>query len=643
MEDVDEKEKGWWTKEPDFVDKELPLPPIDQTPTLVVRFTSKASERLIHLCEERWQQHGLIVLERHRCDSSSVILVLTATQEACEAQAERLHLIMPTNDDANAFIPPHQCVMEYFSRAERERFIQQLHSNNNIHPCGGKKHGFLFHSAHCAFLVNRIFRSVTVLNDEDSDGIKDSNPLSTLLEKEYHADFRVRWLDVTLNAAGGDGDGGTVTSSMRSQHAETSDTLWHVLTNLQVVDSITCIHQPTMCYRMVMQTAFAPLWHIITPDNVLHVQEYLGYEVAFYFAWIGFLTQWYTIPASLGILVYVLRVYRGDTIDEDELVPFFGLVCFVWAILFLNCWEREENRLAYQWGTYSLTNYERTRYFSTRAEFRGYLRISPVTGEYETYYPPSRRRLKYVVSALVTMAMLGVAFLVMILSLNLQGYINPNHNPERWHGSHNAHPFHFPAWADLAEQGNVFDARSSWRSLIPVVVHVMCISTLNSLYRVIAEQLTHYENHQTELSHINSLVLKRFLFEAFDCYVALFYLAFYERDIIRLRMELIGIFQMDTLRRVLLECVVPLLWQSYQQGHFVLPKFSTANSFAQDYIHRPTLLREFVEELKKEEYDQFDDYMEIVIQLGCELRTVQRFLDLQLSFSQFPLSIHYVA
>ena len=129
---------------------------------------------------------------------------------------------------------------------------------------------------------------------------------------------------------------------------------------------------------------------------------------------------------------------------------------------------------------------------------------------------------------------------------------------------------------------------------------------------MIAERLTHFENHETEVAHTNSVVVKRFLFEAFDCYVALFYLAFWERNVDRLRAELVGIFQIDTLRRVLLECIVPTFLQSVKQGHFVLPK--SWNAFAQ----RPASLRDVLEEIEKDEYDQFDDYMEMVIQLGCK-------------------------
>jgi anoctamin-10 len=292
-----------------------------------------------------------------------------------------------------------------------------------------------------------------------------------------------------------------------------------------------------------------------------------------------------------------------------------GLITFLWGVLFLRFWQRHEHRLANKWGTYSLSLYERQKYFAIRPEFCGYLRKSPVTGMIETYYPPIRRRLKYVVSAVASSVLLWLAFAVMILFLNLQGYIRPKSNPKRWNDS-NPHPFHVQAFAALAEEGRPFDATSAWRSLIPVVLHVFCIFTLNNIYRVVAGALTAWENHETALNHRNSLVLKRFLFEAFDCYVALFYLAFYERNVDRLRAELIAVFQIDTFRRVLLECIVPMLLQrlgtklsrTQEQRGFL----RTGPSKESIDPTECTLL----EDLEKDEYEQFDDFMEIVIQLG---------------------------
>ena len=282
-----------------------------------------------------------------------------------------------------------------------------------------------------------------------------------------------------------------------------------------------------------------------------------------------------------------------------QYTPFYGLVCFVWAVLLYRFWERKENELAYKWGTLDLSNtangvpqdysYKKGGlYAHRRLEFRGETRTSPITGKPELYYPSHKRKLQYLLSAMVTALMLSVAFSVMILSLNLQGYIRPSN-------SQDYHPFYFARFAILSEEGAWFDATSSWKCFIPVILHAGSILTLNTIYRGVARKLTGWENHETQTAYENSLILKRFLFEAFDCYIVLFYLAFYERDVERLRFELVAVFNIDSFRRIGTETILPYI------------------------IHRltdPKVSDNSAHDLFLDEYEQFDDYMEVLIQFG---------------------------
>ena len=54
-------------------------------------------------------------------------------------------------------------------------------------------------------------------------------------------------------------------------------------------------------------------------------------------------------------------------------------------------------------------------------------------------------------------------------------------------------------------------------------------------------------------------MLKRFFFEAFDTYIALFYLAFVQFDVRRLRTELVTIYTADSFRRLATESLIPTL------------------------------------------------------------------------------------
>jgi hypothetical protein len=82
-----------------------------------------------------------------------------------------------------------------------------------------------------------------------------------------------------------------------------------------------------------------------------------------------------------------------------------------------------------------------------------------------------------------------------------------------------------------SQPGGVFDQAGGgpYPSLLPwlpVVLHAVVINQLNSTFRTVAQWLTARENHRTRHAHESSLIAKRVLFEAFDCYISLFYLAF---------------------------------------------------------------------------------------------------------------------
>lgn len=236
-----------------------------------------------------------------------------------------------------------------------------------------------------------------------------------------------------------------------------------------------------------------------------------------------------------------------------------------------------------------------------RPSYYGSEIVNPVTGQKELHYPAWKRRLKFVASAVVTAAMLAVAFSVMVCSLNLQGYIRAIDRFDR------RNPFYVSALARFAEPGAVFDPNGFilW-TLIPVVCHSAIIFVLNQLvYRRIAEALTRWENHRTEQEFANALVLKRFCFEFFDCYIALFYLAFYECDALRLQAELASLFAIDCVRRLATETVVPMAFHIYSisrrgKAPTVLQALEAA---AEDAEGAETL-------------EDFDDFLEMTIQLG---------------------------
>lgn len=539
------------------------LPPVESTPIILIRFTEKTDEDLIALVESRLLEGGLMVVSREVNDV--VVIGLTSTHDRLEHEAQSIRLLK-RRVDTDVLEPVDVDIMDKFCDESRPDYDQ---------------YG-LFNSNDWSLLVWRLLEDISVLPVGEKES-KLSKKLDSL-----HVSYR--WpLSFTFLKR--------LTNDSFAKEDYPTQGLRYVLERSGYIDVVTSIHQKHLRDRIWSSTrrlfSFSP--------PIQDIRRYYGEEIAFYFAWMGFLWAWLLFPAVIGTGAYCYRWYREKDISHDEYTPFYGLITFVWACLFLKFWKRQESRLSYHWGTL-VGEHEKQAYFATRPEFHGRLRVSPVTGQLETFYPNSQRILKYFVSALISVFMLSVAFLAMICSLNLQGYITPKNDPRRWHDN-NKHPFHFPRLSKLAEPGQLFDATSSWRSLIPVVLHVATIFTLNNLYRIIGTRLTHWENHQTELSFENSLILKRFLFEAFDCYVALFYLAFYERNMDKLRLELVSVFNIDTIRRIGLECILPAILQRVNRK----AREDSVKKKTRDIDISLSEYQPLTEESELDPYEQFDE------------------------------------
>ena len=576
----------------------MPVPPVESVPQILLRFTTDASPELLTAVKKHLESNDLIILstEYEKEDGakkattvspeagSIAVIAITTSQSELELQAQRGYALRATTP---ARTLGNVSIMEEFTVQNRKRFIPTTHTGEQIQDyvdfSSGERIGLCFN----------MLEKISVLNigenENDLTRIFDNMGISYLFGKGKVAKARSIALMNELEMTSSD-----------------SMILLDVLKEHNLLETITPVHFVAEREEIMKES-----WNPSSKLPIEKIKNYYGDEVAFYFSWLNFFNAWLIIPAIGGIVVNIIRYYNGDSIEDCEITPFFGMGVFIWACLFIRYWEREESRLSYKWGTFQSNT--KGKELNIRPQFKGHIRISPVTGLPEKYYSPTRRRIKYIGSALITMIMLGIAFTVMVISLNLQGYVHPGHDEERW--AQIPHPYYYPRIAYLSEEGQLFDCNSAYMSLVPAVLHAVIITTLNNIYRKIAEAITDWENHKTFTAHENSLILKRFIFEAFDCYIALFYLALFERDIKRLRGELATVFVIDMFRRMIVECIIPLALERLSGEK---PK---NNGKKNDDLSAPgneteSTKNRLLKESTLEEYEEFDDYLEMVIEFG---------------------------
>lgn len=241
------------------------LPPIEGTPTVVMRFTAQASPQLITLAAQRLREGGgLVVLSQTTLPvTGATLLVLTTSQERLEAQAERLHFMKRSNISSSASDGQQASVVDYFTVARRRAFVRSSQKQHDGYDADG-----LFTAQDRAFLTTRLLKQVTVVDDTDSTT---TTTLAQLLETAYQAKYRKpgHLTDKHNNNTSDD----TTTRRMQ-EHGAQSETLWHVLTTLDWVDTVCAVHQPDLRDRVVAETTLAPWRQLAPPVDLIH--DYVG-------------------------------------------------------------------------------------------------------------------------------------------------------------------------------------------------------------------------------------------------------------------------------------------------------------------------------------------------------------------------------
>ena len=151
-------------------------------------------------------------------------------------------------------------------------------------------------------------------------------------------------------------------------------------------------------------------------------------------------------------------------------------------------WRGRQAALAFTWGTSATAATERLR-----PSFVGKQVVDPVSGQAALAESTCRLALRYAFSALISVGCLLGPVAVMFASLNLQGYISPRAKQVL------GFPVYFPSMAAHAQPGGVFDPEGH-AGLVPVILHAVTISILNTAYRAVAHRLTRLENHRTDRS-----------------------------------------------------------------------------------------------------------------------------------------------
>ncbi|CEL93032.1 unnamed protein product [Vitrella brassicaformis CCMP3155] len=330
----------------------------------------------------------------------------------------------------------------------------------------------------------------------------------------------------------------------------------------------------------------------VTAANANKVRDYFGERIGFYFSWNAHFSKWLFMATLIAAIFIIADVGAGT--PDNTLAPIFCIIMALWSILFTHYWRRKAHSYALEWGVFDLE----PELEAPRPEFFGTYRINPITEKQDLYYPWTSR----VLSVLLSYAVITVTLVAMLIVMATVFVFR--------HLYHHEVPF----------------GRITFMLLLAVVV-----DALNSIFSWVVKILNDRENYRTQTDYENALLAKTVVFKFVNSYAALYYIAFFKDHsttfgltmhcargdcMIDLSWQLAAFF----LYRLIASNFIELLWPKVV---YLLKSWMERRAFKGS---RGAVLQDMSQseqQCKKESYNPFDDFDEMVVQFGyCSLFVV---------------------
>jgi hypothetical protein len=446
--------------------------------------SKKKHSKLVDYLEKELNSHGFKV-QRHELNNEiSLLLSYTNTENFLrEAQYSKLRKVFTSRNSTTSELQLPEKVVENekkrnFTYKDANDYVpdsvyDQLYNNKKTDENWGLG---LFTESEMLYLENKILMEIKLNSTEEFIKLLPGTPLEKKIEDVKHI-------------------------------LETEKSLYHVLSHFKVIKENFALHVSDFKESILKET----ITSLRCPYR--KIRSYYGDKVAIYYAWVYHYTRFLIGPAAFVVFMFILKKFTS--IQEKYLLTLYALLIAVWAQLFIVYWSRKCSEISIEWDNFT-EEYDKENF---RREFKGEWRISPITEQYELYYSESKRKIQYLISFLVSLPCLMFALFVNICFLNLSGFIRP----------HMGSFFEIPFLLQFSEEGQLFAPGSFLNTLIGII-QVICIQIINKFYKRIAQKTTDRENHKNRSNYENTLIIKRFVFEFFDGFVGLFYLAFVVKD-----------------------------------------------------------------------------------------------------------------
>lgn len=241
--------------------------------------------------------------------------------------------------------------------------------------------------------------------------------------------------------------------------------------------------------------------HILM-DVVNSFRNLFSEYVSYYLLWLTYLIHWIVYPIILGLILHILllkdnikemTVYNDNEIIIDlkdiVLLGFSGLI-IIFANLFQKTWMQKEKMFCYFWGMENYLNNEPNNDFKSdhSIDFLFGTKIKVM------------KRNKFIFRNILSYIILGMVIIIRLISIHFLFSLQRKWNEE------------------YQIKGKLGYAMVSGGISL----------TMTQIYKFLSRKLSYWENHKNLIDQYNSLTLKVFLFEFFNNYATIYYIAFYK-------------------------------------------------------------------------------------------------------------------
>ncbi|OMJ66817.1 hypothetical protein SteCoe_36201 [Stentor coeruleus] len=240
--------------------------------------------------------------------------------------------------------------------------------------------------------------------------------------------------------------------------------------------------------------------------SIFHTQDketiriYFGEKIAIYFCWLEFLMKSMMGIGLISIGLTVLSLVFGNTDDSNNKITggefiflLLALVFPIFSTIIEQLWLRYQSELSWKWGASDFKLVE-----NQRPEFNGKYIKCPISGKIKKVKKKSNW-----VWIRTTVSVIVIGTFVSLVLATIAGL------------------FMYKSTLDENTNG----------PLIVGIVNAIQIKAFNIIFIYVAQWLNDLENYEYPSEYNNNLTIKVFLFEFFNNYTSLFYIAFVKRHI----------------------------------------------------------------------------------------------------------------